>query len=202
MRIIRTEKARRILDFDIENRPSTYWYGDATTAEITAIAWQFIGEDPSPTVVALGEPGMLHPADLLDAFLPKFAEADLVTGHYIRRHDLPIINAHCLEAGYPPLPSKMTQDTKLDLTKTAAMSMSQETLAALLGVEAPKVSMAQLDWRTANRLDFQGIELTRERVVGDIIQHVAMRAKLIERGLLKPPSMWHSVAGGVVYRED
>jgi hypothetical protein len=32
-------RPRRVLDFDIENRPLTYLGSDFTTAEVTAIAW-------------------------------------------------------------------------------------------------------------------------------------------------------------------
>jgi hypothetical protein len=79
--------------------------------------------------------------------------------------------------------------------------MSQEALGAMLRLEAPKVQMNHWKWRTANRLDEEGIELTRERVVGDILQHVQLRAELVEKGWLKPPSQWHSVAGGKVFVE-
>jgi hypothetical protein len=42
----------RVLDFDIENRPLSYWYDGKSTAEITAIAWWWIGEDPSRSATA------------------------------------------------------------------------------------------------------------------------------------------------------
>jgi hypothetical protein len=32
-------KQRRILDFDIENRPLSYWVPDMPTADITSISW-------------------------------------------------------------------------------------------------------------------------------------------------------------------
>ena len=58
----------------------------------------------------------------------------------------------------------------------------------MLGIDAPKVQMDQKKWREANRLTPEGIALTKERVVGDVIQHMELRNALIELGWLDPPS--------------
>lgn len=50
--------------------------------------------------------------------------------------------------------------------------------------------MSQPAWREANRLTPDGVALTKKRVIDDVVQHRALRAKLIERGVLKPPSVW------------
>lgn len=186
--------SRKILDFDIENRPLSYWFGDVTTGEITAIAWSFL--DPEDVQVrALGEVSM---EEMLRDFVEAYDEADMVTGHYIRRHDLPVINAMLLEAGMPLLSNKKTEDTKLDLARLRHLAVSQEALGAMLGIEAPKVGMNQLKWREANRLTDAGIALTKQRVVGDVLQHMQLREALLLRGMLKPPSMWNSIPGGVL----
>src|SRR5690348_4789906 len=82
-----------ILDFDIENRPLSYLGMDFTTSEITAIACKWIDQPGSPTSTVtswlLGED---DPIRMLEQFSEVYAAADLVTGHYIRNHDLPIIN--------------------------------------------------------------------------------------------------------------
>jgi len=185
---------RKILDFDIENRPLAYWYGDATTGEITAIAWSFM-DKKDIQVRALGEDDY---DTMIDDFVKAFNEADIVTGHYIRGHDLPIINAALLESGKPPLSNKMSHDTKLDLVRLRHLSASQEALGAMLGIASPKVQMNQKKWREANRLTPAGIKLTKERVVGDVKQHMELRAKLLELGLLRVPRMWYSVPGGAI----
>lgn len=177
----------RVLDFDIENRPLSYLGPDFTTAEITAIAWQFIGEPKSLMCVALGE---LALQDMLQLFCEVYDQADVVTGHYIRKHDLPVINGALLEVGLPSLKPKLAQDTKLDLGQMKYLSASQESLAGTLGVKAPKVHMTQPGWREANRLTPEGIAKTKKRVMGDVKQHIQMRAKLIQRGLLGPPQEW------------
>jgi hypothetical protein len=174
----------RILDFDIENRPLTYLGNDRTTAEITAIACSF-GIDKPMYCWLLGEG---EPEDMLCSFVMYYDMADLVTGHYIRKHDLPIINGALLEYGMRPLRPKLTSDTCLDLKATKDISRSQENLSAMLGVEAPKVKMSQLDWRSANRLE--NIEKTFARVTGDVRQHQQLRLRLLELGMLNPPKMW------------
>src|SRR3990170_973063 len=88
----------RVLDFDIENRPLSYWQPDTPTAEITAIASCWTERDKyghflfGSMQVGLLTPWDDGPSDILLAFLERYNEADMVTGHYIRMHDLPIIN--------------------------------------------------------------------------------------------------------------
>lgn len=197
---------QRILDIDLENRPLSYLVGDLTTGEITAIGWTWIGEKGGVHAWAVG-PECQHPgcrtgphhgmtlSEILDRFLSLWERADIVTGHYIRAHDLPMINAALLELGWGPLEPRLVQDTKLDLYPRRHLSSSQESLAAMLGVRAPKVHMSQADWREANRLTPKGIEATRRRVISDVRQHVALRSRLIELGWLRPPRLWTPEAG-------
>jgi hypothetical protein len=178
----------RVLDFDIENRPLSYLGADFTTADITAIAASFCGN--GPTEIRCWLLGHHTPESMLQGFVTLYDDADMVTGHYIRKHDLPIINGALLEYGFPSLKPKLTSDTKLDLVKRSGISASQENLAAMLGVPSPKVGMNQHMWRQANRLEPNGIELVRQRVVGDVKQHKQLRKALVERGMLGPPRVW------------
>jgi len=175
-----------ILDFDIENRPLSYLGNDFTTGEITAIAWQWTSAH-KPTWVALG---FHKPQEMIQYFLDFYNRADVVTGHYILKHDLPAINAMCLEYGFPPLGEKLVSDTKIHLKNHKLVSASQESLAAMLGDPFPKVHMTQQDWREANRLTPSGIAATIKRVTGDVKQHMWLRAKLVELDMLKPPVFW------------
>lgn len=176
---------RRVLNFDIENRPLSY-RGQFPTADITAIAAGWIGEE-KVDVRLLG----VHDAEeMLSWILGLYDQADMVVGHYIRRHDLPILNGALMECGLPTLSPKLTQDTYLDLVRRKDLPASQEDLSQMLGVVAPKVSMSQTDWRKANRLSPEGIEETRRRVVGDVYQNKQLREALLERKLLKPPKVW------------
>lgn len=184
----------RVLDFDIENRPLTYLGMDFTTAEVTAMAWAWTDQPDEVTVRLLGETEL--PA-ILAEFVAAFQQADLVTGHYIRGHDLPMVNGALLECGLSPLPDKLVQDTKQDLMALKGVSKSQESIGAMFGLTEPKVQMNQTKWRAANRLTPEGLASVRERVVGDVRQHIAMRARMLELGVLGPPRLWKSGAAKV-----
>lgn len=179
----------RYLDFDIENRPLSYAGNDFTWGEITAIAASFEGERKIHTFL-VGDKGQTV-LDVIEEFLKLYDQADAVTGHYIRRHDLPIISDTMFELGYGYLPKKLASDTKIDLIAgSRVVSKSQENLGALLKLDAPKVQMNQVLWREANRLTPEGLKLTKQRVAGDVRQHKQLRAALIGEGALGPPVLW------------
>jgi hypothetical protein len=179
----------RVLDFDIENRPLTYLGSDFTTAEVTAISWAWVDTHEDVTVYLLGETEL---PDILRAFLKVYDEADIVVGHYLRGHDLPMINGALMEFQMPALGDKLTQDTKLDLMRSKGISKSQESLGAMWDLEFPKVVMNQSNWRAANRLTKEGLALVRERVTGDVKQNIGLRKKARELGYLGPPRWWRS----------
>lgn len=179
----------KILDFDIETRPLSWYGGDLVSKEVTAIAAKFIGDPGEPFCWLLGE---VTTEEMLGGFLELYNEAGMVTGHYIRGYDLPTLNAAYTEFGFEPLGSKLAQDTKLDLLKRSGLSGSQESISAMFGLENPKVHMTQEDWRLANRLTPEGIQRSKERVIGDIEQHIEMRQRLIERKMLGRPKVWTS----------
>lgn len=189
----------KILDFDCECRPLSWYGGDWVTKEITAIAWAWVKPGHPDKIVGnkvevrlLEEDGDLP--DIIEDFRDAYDSCDIVTGHYIRGFDLPLLNGAALELGLPPLGPKMSHDTKLDLVRFSGQSKSQENLGALLGLSHPKIPMTQADWRAANRLTPEGIAKTRRRVVGDVRQHVEMRSQLLARGLLNPPRRWDGSA--------
>lgn len=175
----------RVLDFDTENRPLTYAGDDFTFSEITAVAWSW-GSKVECVLLKPGQEGID-----LSRFREAYDQADLLTCHNLRKHDLPGLNGRLLEQGLPPLGPKLVQDTYLDLKRRRGVSGSQESLSEMLGVESPKVSMSQAKWRLANRLLPEGLVKTRERVVGDVLQHMQLRQELLNRGWLKPPRVWN-----------
>lgn len=189
-------RALRVLDFDIENRPLSYLGSDFTTAEVTAIAWAWTDRPEDVTVYLLGDADL--PA-ILRAFVAAYQQADVVTGHYIKGHDLPMINGALMEFGLPPLEDKLVSDTKVDLVRTKGISLSQESIGAMWHCEQAKEQMNQSKWRAANRLTPEGLAEVRRRVVGDVRQHIEMRGLLIERGWLRPPTKWSSGAKAEPY---
>src|SRR5689334_13913741 len=99
----------RVLDFDCECRP-LHWIGsDYVSQEITAIAWAWTDRPEDVTCYLLGE---TDGASMLRAFRAVYDQADLVTGHFIRGFDLPLINGALTEYQLPVLGDKLTQDTK------------------------------------------------------------------------------------------
>jgi hypothetical protein len=192
-RITIPHRQQRVLDFDIENRPLSYLGSDFTTAEVTAIAWAWT-DSPDVTVYLLGEHDL---TDILRSFVDAYNQADLVTGHFILGHDLPMLNGALMECGLPPLADKLVQDTKVHLMRAKGISKSQESLGAMFRLDAPKVTMNQSKWRAANRLTPDGLREVRERVVGDVRQHIELRRVLLERGLLAPPKVWRSGASTI-----
>ena len=181
-------RAARVLDFDIENRPLSYLGSDFTTAEVTAIAWGWC-DQKKVTVRLLGEVPL---RDILAEFVAAYNQADMVTGHYITGHDLPMINGALVELGMPILGDKLVMDTKTSFIKSKGISLSQESIGAMLRLDHSKVQMNQVRWRAANRLTKPGLKLVRERVVGDVQQHIEMFHELTAKGYLGAPRMWRS----------
>ena len=200
MSLLKRVGGGRVLDFDIENRPLSYWQPDCPTAEITAIAMCW-SDDPTSMEVAVLLPADDGPGNLLQRFVERYNEADLVTGHYIRMHDLPIINGALYELGMPLLSSKMTCDTKLDMFKKSDVPATQEFLLDTLhvcdiyGNPVKKYHMSQTMWREANRLTKAGIQETVKRVSSDVYDHIALRKRMLELGMLRPPTMWNPGGG-------
>jgi hypothetical protein len=194
---LKTYKGLKILDFDIENRPLSYWIPDMPTAEITAIAWAWSagmaprGRERVVKMDACYLLGRDDPEFMLEQFVWAYNEADMVTGHYIRKHDLPHINGALMEYGMPQLLPKLVQDTRVDMKKKAGIPATQEHLSEMLGLPFPKIHMSQQDWREANRLTPEGLQKTEARVTGDVRQHMALRSEMTKRGLLKAPRIWY-----------
>lgn len=177
----------RVLDFDVEARPLHWISGDYVSKEITAIAWAWTDAPEDVSCRLLGE---VDPVTMLRDFCAAYAQSDMVTGHYIRGYDLPMVNGALTEYQLPTLSKMLTQDTKIDLVRRQGLSGSQENLGTMLQLHHPKVKMDQAKWRDANRLTPEGVQLTRERVIGDVRQHIEMRRKLLELGYLAPPKVW------------
>lgn len=185
--MLTTKRKIRILNFDIENRPLSYWVPEMPTSEITAIASCWTDDLTSMEVLLLGE---LTSQEILERFLRRYDEADMVVGHYIRRHDLPTINGALLERGMRPLAPKLTSDTRLDMYSKLGVPATQEYLAELFALPIEKFHMSQNHWREANRLTTDGLRLTYRRVANDVWQNIMLREVMLHLGLLKPPRIW------------
>ena len=197
----------RVLDFDIENRPLSYWVPDKPTAEVTSIASCWTDDLGSVEVILLSPPcvhcggdacremgpDVVSQREMLARFVQRYNEADVVTGHYVRAHDLPIINGSLIEYGLPGLGPKMVSDTKLDAPKKGDIPWTQEFLLETLDIPGVrKFHMSQTKWREANRLTPKGLKDTYDRVSSDVVGHILMRAEMEKRGLIRGPRLWRA----------
>ena len=156
--------------------------------QITGIAWSWIGvKDVEWRIL---QQDLSNERSMLDDFLAAYNAADVVTGHYLTRHDLPLLNDHCLRHGLPLLKPVRVQDTVTGMTKVKGLGKSQENLAATFDLADEKHRMCGHSWRVANALDSMGREGTRKRVVDDVVQHKSLRGELLRRSALKLPKVW------------
>lgn len=186
--MLQSKKKIKILDFDIENRPLSYWIADGKpTAEITAISSCWIDDPTSMETHLLGYDTL---QDILNAFVSRYNEADMVVGHFIRKHDLPMINGALLELGMPQLGPKLTTDTRLDMRVKGDIPATQEYLSELFELPLPKIHMSQVAWRESNRLTDKGLALTKTRSVGDVYQNILLYKYMVKHNFLKGPKVW------------
>lgn len=195
-----TTRRTRAVCFDLESRPSAFWWGDKTTAQITAFGWKW-EDEPTPCSMVLLADGRFQCDDgsriagvrAYSNFAAVLASGDLVYGHNIRKFDLPLFQSGLFRLGLPKLPSLRTTDTLKDYPKRHDMSASLENLAIIHGVddEGGKKHMSITDWERANQLSPEGIAAARERVVSDVLLQEKLRARLIELGYLGPSRWWN-----------
>lgn len=195
-----TTRPARALCFDLESRPSAFWWGDKTTAQITAFGWKWSDEKTVRTMLLQADGSFVTDDGMtLDGmtayarFAAVLAAGDLVFGHNIRGFDLPLFQSGLFRLGLPKLPQLRTTDTLKDYPKRKDMSASLENLAKMHGVddEGGKKHMSVLDWEEANQLSPEGIAEARERVVSDVLLQEKLRTRLIELEYLKPPRAWN-----------
>lgn len=186
----------RILDFDIETRKVGFYEAGRFKpggAEPITIACKWHGEKKISSILIGQSQDIPH---MLEWFLEFWEQADYVTGHYIRKFDLPIISGSLMEWNVGLLSPKLTIDTKLDHMVAGGLSLSQENLGIYHRLTAQKYHMADADWRRATRLTHGGQRKSRKRAEHDVMQHEQLRLSMHERGYLKPAVVWKSGASG------
>lgn len=186
-------------------------------SQMTAYAWELVWIDgPIQNIAAAVAPyedesarallrgGVLlqdlsNERELLADFLRAYDAADMIIGHYIRKHDLPLINDHCARLDFRPIserPQKLVQDTKMDFVKIKALGLSQDNLAETYKLgrdgefEQRKHHMAGANWREANSLTPEGQADAWKRVTSDVIQNLQLYCELRKRGVLRAPLRW------------
>lgn len=124
---------------------------------------------------------------MLAVLLEQISKADMVTGHNLERHDLPVINAECMRLGLEPIRSVLVQDT-MRLFRSKGFRKSQENLGVLLQIPEKKLHLGWQAWENAYaEADWQTI---RDRCESDVLMHKQMRVKLLDMGYLRKPRQW------------
>lgn len=195
------KKHENFLCWDLENRPSAYWYNGECTSEITAFGWRWNKQGPVQ-VWLLNRSGdyesrrkdgrriIQSPALMFEHFADELRRADVAYGHNIRRHDLPMLNAGLMREQLPPLKGIKNQDTCSDFPKINGMSKSLESLCEYYGIEGEKLHMGIVRWEKSNKLFDHGVLMASKRVSTDVELQEKLRDHMEGLGLLKPARVW------------
>jgi hypothetical protein len=119
--------------------------------------------------------------------LAAIEEADVVTGHNLLRFDLPILQAECLRLNLPLLGSVMVQDT-IRVPKSKGYKKGQDNMSHGLGVKQEKLPLSWAQWAAAYAEP--DLATVKERCLSDVLMHIEMREKMLERGWLRAPRKW------------
>jgi hypothetical protein len=179
----------RVAWFDIENEPTSFRERFPLTKPIAIAA----GWDAS-AMWHWAKGGRQTLAQGLTTWREKFYEpADMVAGHNIRDHDLPIINAAMLRCDLPPLGAKLTLDTLRDLVPLKGVGRSLEALCVYFGLDEHKHHIAEAEWEDLWSMDTPARRAeVVERCSSDVRINMALGKLLANRGWLKPPKVWRT----------
>lgn len=180
---------RRTLDFDIETVASGF--ADPEWVPQTVTAWACSWVDEEQVNYRLLPVRHLHDTDerrrFLAPLLDYIAEAEMLTGHNIRRFDLPVLNAEAMRLGLPTIGSVLTQDT-IRLPKSKGFKKGMDNIGVLLGVPEEKLPLNWQSWQNAYAESDMGT--VRERVVSDVRMHKMLRQRMMDCGWLEAPRVW------------
>jgi len=176
--------SRPVWAFDIEARPGPWGGGDFTFRSMLSMAAGFEG---GPILYLA--PGFTQGS--LETFIkPLRMGGILVVGHNAVKYDLPMLNGTLLKMGLPSLGPQLVTDTCAHLfKKDYAFSASLGNMAERFGIKA-KGSMSEYAWERAYAGDPEYLRRLKEYNMGDVEVTLALRAVLLERGILKPPRVW------------
>jgi len=119
---------------------------------------------------------------VLRPFYELLSQADMVTGHNIRRFDLRVFNAEALRCGVEPIRSILAEDT-MRVLNSKGFKKGLDNIAVELGVPGRKKAMSWSEWDLAYE-DPTWSEVI-ERCESDVILHKQVREEMLARGWLK-----------------
>src|SRR3990167_1327433 len=182
MKIQKTKRNLKVLDFDIETVAAGFADPQWVPQKVTVIAWSWIDSEKVEVRTRLKSV-----EKMLYDFLQEYEDADMVTGHNLLRFDLPVLNSEYLRHGYWSLGPKLVQDT-MRIVKTKGFKKGQDNIGKLLRLPLDKMPLTWQEWQDAyEEVDWATV---KERAASDVLQHKLMRAEMLERGWLLPPRVW------------
>lgn len=186
-----TGSPKRILDFDIETLAAGYadpaWVPD----KITCISASWIGEDEVYTWMT-GQRGYwsrkARARKVLRPFYELLSEAEMVTGHNIKRFDLRVFNAEAMRCGVEPIRQVLVEDT-MAILRSKGFKKGLDNIAVELGCGG-KLALSWSEWDKA--YEDPSWQVVKERCESDVRLHKQVREEMRSRGWLKPPTMWRA----------
>ena len=182
MKIQKTKRYLKVLDFDIETVAAGFADPQWVPQKVTVIAWSWI--DSEKVEVRTRLDGVMQ---MVEDFFQVYDKADMVTGHNLLRFDLPVLNSECLRLGLTSLGPKLVQDT-MRIVKTKGFKKGQDNIGKLLRLPLDKMPLTWQEWQDA--YEEKDWATVKERAASDVLQHKLMRAEMLERGWLLPPRVW------------
>jgi DNA polymerase elongation subunit (family B) len=123
----------------------------------------------------------------LEPLYAAIGQADVVTGHNLLRFDLPILQAEAMRLGMPSLEPVLVQDT-IRMPRAKGFKKGQDNLGVLLDVPAEKLALNFQQW--ADAYAEPDLWTVKDRVAGDVRQHMQIREAMKQRGWLSAPRKW------------
>lgn len=184
-----SERGRRYLDFDLEAVAAGYADPNWVPHTVTAWAYCWYGTD-DVHVQTLPVESFYSVPDrqrFLQPLLAVLEAADVLCGHNLLRFDLPVLQAEVMRLGLPSLLACTVEDT-IRLPRSKGFKKGQDNLGVLLDVPLEKLPLNYQQWQ--NAYAEPDLATVKERVVGDVRQHMLIREQMRQRGWLKPPRVW------------
>lgn len=169
-----------ILDFDTENGPGFYWYDDTTTSLLHTVSSAWVhnpGTMLTQTTKWYSKRGLQ--VEPLHEFRYRVEHADIVTGHNILKHDIPLLNAHMDRTGQARLKWPHVVDTMKLRQGVRGLPKSQEYLLDLFDIEAEKMRVPLSVWERAWRGEPEASAIVVERCESDVLGHIALYKALV-----------------------
>lgn len=180
----------RILDFDMETLAAGYadpaWVPD----KITCISASWCDSTEVQTWITGQEAWWSREGrarTVLRPFYELLSQADVVTGHNIRRFDLRVFNAEAMRCGVEPIRRIRVEDT-MGILRAKGFKKGLDNIAVELGVPGEKKQMSWAQWDLAYE-DPTWAEVI-ERCESDVRLHKMVRVEMHRRGWLKPVTTW------------